>query len=53
MQFQADLAREAELGLNPHEVAFYDALADNETAVLELEDETLKKNSCWDYRASG
>lgn len=42
-QFQADLAREAELGLNPDEVAFYDALANNESAVRELGDEILKK----------
>ena len=42
-QFQADLAREAVLGLNPDEVAFYDALANNESAVRELGDEILKK----------
>ncbi len=42
-QFQADLAREAALGLNPDEVAFYDALANNESAVRELGDEILKK----------
>lgn len=42
-QFQDDLAREAELGLNPDEVAFYDALANNESAVREMGDETLKK----------
>ena len=42
-QFQADLAREAELGLNPDEVAFYDALANNESAVRELGDDILKK----------
>ncbi len=42
-QFQADLAREAELGLNPDEVAFYDALANNESAVREMGDEILKK----------
>lgn len=41
-QFQADLAREAALGLNPDEVAFYDALANNESAVRELGDEILK-----------
>ena len=44
-QFQADLEREAALGLNPDEVAFYDALANNESAVRELGDETLKKIS--------
>tara|TARA_R110000751_G_scaffold263960_4_gene363151 strand:+ start:253 stop:507 length:255 start_codon:yes stop_codon:yes gene_type:complete len=31
------------LGLNPDEVDFYDALANNESAVRELGDETLKK----------
>ena len=40
--FQADLKREAALGLNPDEVAFYDALANNESAVRTLGDETLK-----------
>lgn len=42
-QFQEELAREAALGLNPDEVAFYDALANNESAVRELGDEILKK----------
>ncbi|NLC10481.1 MAG: DUF3387 domain-containing protein, partial [Gammaproteobacteria bacterium] len=42
-QFQADLAREAALGLNPDEIAFYDALANNQSAVRELGDEILKK----------
>lgn len=41
--FQQALQRDAELGLNPDEVAFYDALADNESAVRELGDDTLKK----------
>lgn len=41
-QFQEELAREAALGLNPDEVAFYDALANNESAVRELGDDTLK-----------
>ena len=41
--FQADMAREADLGLNPDEIAFYDALANNESAVRMLGDETLKK----------
>lgn len=41
--FQAALHREESLGLNPDEVAFYDALANNESAVRELGDETLKK----------
>jgi len=41
--FQDALQREAELGLNPDEVAFYDALANNESAVRELGDEILKK----------
>lgn len=42
-QFKAELERDAALGLNPDEVAFYDALANNESAVRELGDETLKK----------
>ena len=37
------MMREAELGLNPDEIAFYDALANNESAVRELGDEILKK----------
>lgn len=41
--FQKALKREEELGLNPDEVAFYDALANNESAVRELGDDTLKK----------
>ena len=42
-QFQAELARDAALGLNSDEIAFYDALANNESAVRELGDEILKK----------
>lgn len=42
-QFQSELARDAALGLSPEEVAFYDALANNESAVRELGDDTLKK----------
>lgn len=42
-EFQEAMAREAELGLNPDEIAFYDALANNESAVRELGDEILKK----------
>ena len=41
--FQADLARENSLGLNKDEVAFYDALANNESATRELGDAILKK----------
>ncbi|MER1969055.1 type I restriction endonuclease subunit R [Castellaniella sp. GW247-6E4] len=41
--FQAALEREVALGLNPDEVAFYDALANNESAVRELGDDILKK----------
>ncbi|MDY0041941.1 MAG: DUF3387 domain-containing protein, partial [Desulforhabdus sp.] len=41
--FQAALEREAALGLNPDEIAFYDALANNESAVRELGDDILKK----------
>ncbi|MDH0031514.1 MULTISPECIES: type I restriction endonuclease subunit R [unclassified Acinetobacter] len=42
-EFQADMEREASLGLNPDEIAFYDALANNESAVRELGDDTLKQ----------
>jgi len=42
-EFQAALEREAALGLGPDEIAFYDALANNESAVRELGDDTLKK----------
>jgi type I restriction enzyme, R subunit len=41
--FQEEFAREADLGLNPDEVAFYDALANNESAVRELGSDILKK----------
>ena len=41
--FQATLEREAALGLSRDEIAFYDALANNESAVRELGDDTLKK----------
>ena len=42
-EFQEEMARETELGLNSDEVAFYDALANNESAVRELGDDILKK----------
>jgi len=42
-EFQAALEREASLGLSPDEIAFYDALANNESAVRELGDDILKK----------
>ena len=42
-EFQEALKRNDKLGLQPDEVAFYDALANNESAVRELGDETLKK----------
>ena len=35
--------REAELGLEPAEVAFYDAVVQNDSAILELGDEVLKE----------
>ncbi len=41
--FQEAMKREEALGLNPDELAFYDALANNESAVRELGDEVLKK----------
>jgi type I restriction enzyme R subunit len=42
-KFRAAANRGVELGLTEDEVRFYDALADNESAVRELSDETLKK----------
>lgn len=42
-EFQAEMERESALGLNPDEIAFYDALANNESAVRELGDDTLKQ----------
>ena len=42
-KFRAAATRGEELGLSDDEVRFYDALADNESAVRELSDETLKK----------
>jgi type I restriction enzyme R subunit len=42
-KFRAAASRGDELGLTDDEVRFYDALADNESAVRELSDETLKK----------
>ena len=41
--YQEELKKEESLGLNVDEIAFYDALANNESAVRELGDETLKK----------
>ena len=42
-KFRVAAERGERLGLNEDEVRFYDALADNESAVRELSDETLKK----------
>jgi type I restriction enzyme, R subunit len=42
-KFKQAADRGAELGLNADELAFYDALANNEESVRELGDETLKK----------
>jgi type I restriction enzyme R subunit len=41
--FKDAMKRHEDLGLNPDEVAFYDALANNESAVRELGDDILKK----------
>ena len=41
--FKEAMARDDALGLNPDEIAFYDALAENESAVRELGDDVLKK----------
>lgn len=42
-KIREEKGRGDELNLSEDEVAFYDALCDNESAVLELGDETLKK----------
>lgn len=42
-KFRAVAERGEELGLTDDEIRFYDALADNESAVRELSDEILKK----------
>ncbi|MBU6257881.1 MAG: type I restriction endonuclease subunit R [Burkholderiales bacterium] len=42
-KFREAAARGEQLGLSDDEVRFYDALAENESAVRELTDETLKK----------
>ncbi|CAM3983210.1 type I restriction enzyme R subunit [Kerstersia gyiorum] len=42
-KFREAAGRGEELGLSEDEIRFYDALATNESAVLELTDETLKK----------
>lgn len=42
-EFHATLEREAALNLSHDEIAFYDALANNESAARELGDEVLKK----------
>lgn len=42
-EFQESMKRHEDLGLNADELAFYDALANNESAVRELGDDTLKK----------
>ncbi|MCP1367098.1 HsdR family type I site-specific deoxyribonuclease, partial [Halomonas sp. BBD48] len=41
-QFKADMERDEALGLNPDEIAFYDALITNESAVRELGDDKLR-----------
>lgn len=42
-EVRAEAERPAALGLSPAEAAFYDAVVQNESAVLELGDETLKE----------
>jgi type I restriction enzyme R subunit len=42
-EFKEAARRGENLGLNPDETAFYDALAENESAIRELGDEILKK----------
>lgn len=43
--FQAAMERDASLGLDHDEIAFYDALANNESAVRNLGNEILKKTA--------
>jgi len=42
-EFREDAKRHEDMGLSADEIAFYDAIADNESSVRELNDETLKK----------
>ncbi|WP_087871122.1 type I restriction endonuclease subunit R [Bathymodiolus platifrons methanotrophic gill symbiont] len=42
-EFREDAKRHESMGLSSDEIAFYDAIADNESSVRELKDETLKK----------
>jgi len=42
-QMRAELERGAKLGLRHDELAFYDAVCQNDSAVLELGNDTLKK----------
>jgi type I restriction enzyme R subunit len=42
-EFRDDAKRTDEMGLSADEIAFYDAIVDNESAVRELHDDTLKK----------
>src|SRR5690625_3621758 len=42
-EFQEEAGRGKQLGLQQDELSFYDALANNESAVRELGDETLRK----------
>ena len=42
-EFEEEMKRENDLGLSNDEIAFYDALANNESAVRELGDKILKK----------
>jgi type I restriction enzyme R subunit len=41
--FQEAMERNEELGLNPDEIAFYDALAENPEVLRAMGDDTLKK----------
>lgn len=44
--YQERRKKDEDLGLNPDELAFYDALADNESAIRELGDSILKQIPC-------
>jgi len=45
-KFKKAMSRGEELGLNDAEIAFYDALETNDSAVMELGDDTLKAIAC-------
>jgi hypothetical protein len=51
--FQVALKRETVLGLWQDEIVFFDALANNESAVRELDDDILKKSPSRSRKSQG